>query len=151
MAKAGRKSKYETHILPNLDKIKQLASTCTESDIAKQLGVSLSSFMSWKNKYPELQNAIRDGQQSLITELKSTLFKRAFGFDYEERIETVTDKGAITTTYHKYSQPNIDAIKFILKNRDKGHWSDDPLKQDIREQELNLKVKALENQMNGFI
>lgn len=151
MAKAGRKSKYETHILPNLEKIKELASTCTESDIAKQMGVSLSSFMTWKKEHPELQKAIKEGQQSLVVELKSKLVQKALGYDYEEWTETSSDKGISKTTYHKRAHPCTDAINLLLKNYDKEHWSDDPQKQDIREKEYNLKVKALENQMNGFI
>ena len=58
-SKAGRKSKYETHIKPNLDKIKKLASSHLEKDIAKQLGVSVSTFMEMKRKHPELQEALK--------------------------------------------------------------------------------------------
>lgn len=43
MARAGRKSKYDTHIKPHLNWIEQMCQTMTEEQIAKSLGVSVST------------------------------------------------------------------------------------------------------------
>lgn len=153
--KTGRKNKYETYIKPNLDKIKKLASTCTEKDIAKQLGVSLSSFMDYKNKYSELANVLKEGRQSLIVELKSALVKKALGFFEEEIITTegLNKNGDVVSTtqkHKKYYAPDTAAAHLLLKNYDKDNWAEDWHKRKIQDEELKLKVEAMELQKNGW-
>ena len=158
MAKRGRKNKYDINIKPNLDKIKELASTCTDKDMAKQLNVSVSSFMEWKKTHKEFRDAIQEGRKSLIIELKSKLVEKAFGYKYEEKVEIIGDDGNVkTTTYTKYAHPSTEAINLLLKNYDKENWSSDPQIIDIKNKELKLKekenearIKVLDNQANGF-
>lgn len=149
--KAGRKNKYDTYIKPNLDKIKKLASTCTEKDIAKQLGVSLSSFMEYKNKHVELANVIKEGRQSLIVDLKSALVKKALGFFETDTIKTEGfnkngDIVSTTQTHKKYYAPDTGAAHLLLKNYDRDNWAEDWHKREIQDEELKLKVRAMEIQ-----
>lgn len=153
--KAGRKNKYDVYIKPNLDRIKKLAGTCTEKDIAKQLGVSLSSFMDYKNKHSELANALKEGRQSLIVDLKSALVKKALGFFEEETIitEGINKNGdpvSTTQKHNKYYAPDTAAAHLLLKNYDKDNWADDWHKRKIRDKEIELKVQAMELQKDGW-
>lgn len=148
-SKAGRKSKYETHIKPNLDKIRELASSHLEKDIAKQLGVSISTFMDMKRKHPELQEALKKGQQELILDLKSALIKKALGYEYEEKtINNGFDKNGnvveTTTIHKKIVHPDVAAIHLLLKNYDRDNWADDWHNRHIKDEEIKIKLKALE-------
>lgn len=151
--KAGRKNKYETHVKPYLANIREWASNATEKDIAKNLGVALSSFMAYKNKYPELQQAIVSGQQDLVMDLKSALIKRAKGYDYEEKTVTksgVDDKEPTIQIKQKLMPADVGAAIFLLKNLDRENWADNWHNKELKEKELALKKILAEHQINDW-
>lgn len=76
----GRKDRYETNVKPKLKEIKEWIQIMYEKDIAKRLGVSLSSFENYKKKYPDLKAAIEDGKETLIQDLKMSLKKKQKDF-----------------------------------------------------------------------
>lgn len=146
MAKAGRKSKYFTHVEPYLAEISEWAQTMTEAQIAKKLSVGYRNFCEYKSKYPQLEQAIKKGRSNLVLELKSTLIKRAKGFSYEERKTVVDNEGykqVITT--QRYALPDVASINLLLKNYDKENWSNDPQVLELRKKELELREKQIEN------
>lgn len=148
--KAGRKSKYDTHVKPYLSQIKEWAANATEKDIAKNLGIALSSFMDYKNRYPELQEALTYGQQNLIMDLKSALILSAKGYKYEEKTITKTlEDGTVMKISEKYSPVNTGAAAFLLKNLDKNNWSDNWQTIEFKKEELELKKKLAEHQINN--
>lgn len=150
-SKAGRKNKYETHIKPYLKEIEKMASTATDKDIAKNLGVSLSSFMKYKNKYSDLKKAMDNGRHSLIVDLKSALIKKALGLEVVEE-ETININGydengneKITKSVKNRHIP-IDpyAANLLLKNYDRDNWSEDWHRRKLQDEELKLKVRQFE-------
>lgn len=148
--KKGRKNKYETHVKPYLKNIKEWASNATEKDIAKNLGVALSSFMDYKNKYPELQQAIKDGQCNLIMDLQSSLIRNAKGYDYEEKTITKTlEDGSIMKITQKHFPGNTGASIFLLKNLDRENWADNWHNKELKEKELELRKMLAEHQINN--
>ena len=151
--KAGRKNKYDTHVKPHLAQIKEWASNATEKEIEKHLGISLSSFMDYKNRYPELQQAINSGQQSLIMDLKSSLVQRAKGYDYEEKTITKSsdsDKEPTIQIKHRHCPADVGAAIFLLKNLDKDNWADNWHNKELKEKELELKKMLAEHQINDW-
>jgi hypothetical protein len=75
---AGRKSKYETHVEPYLDLVKSMRiDGHTEEQIYKKLGVNHNSFNNYKNKYIELNEALKYSKEILIAKLEQTLFQQA--------------------------------------------------------------------------
>ena len=81
----GRKSKWETHVLPRLAEIKEWCNTMNEEQICEALGIAPSTFGEYKNKYPELVEALKKGRADLVAKCKSNLIKRADGYEYEEK------------------------------------------------------------------
>lgn len=82
----GRKSKYHSHVEPKLLMIEAWARDgLTQEDIAAKLGVALSSFCDYKNKFPELSDALKKGQEVADVEVENALFKRAVGYDFVEK------------------------------------------------------------------
>lgn len=146
MAKGrGRPNKYETNVKPRLDEIKKLCLTMTEKQIAEYLGVGYSSWCDYKNKYSELSDALKKGRESLVNELKSTLIKKAKGFQYSEK-KTIKEGGVIVREeeYIRSSLPDVAALNLLLKNYDADNWSNDPQMLKLREKELKLKERQIE-------
>lgn len=146
MAKRGRPNKYEVNVKPRLDEIKKLCLTMTEKQIAEYLGVGYSTWCAYKAEYSELSEAIKKGRETLVHELKSTLIRKAKGFSYSEK-KTIKEGGSIVREeiYEKASLPDVAALNLLLKNYDKENWSNDPQMIKLREKELELRERQLEN------
>lgn len=142
----GRPNKYYTNIKPRLAEIEKLALTMTEKQIARYLGVGYSSWCDYKNKYSELSNSLKKGRETLVFELKSTLIKKAKGFQYSEKKIIKEDHEIVREEeYIRSSLPDVAALNLLLKNYDKDHWSNDPQMLELRKKELELKEKQIES------
>ena len=149
--KAGRKNKYETHVKPYLNQIREWAANATEKDIAKNLGIALSTLNDYKNKHSELQQAIMAGQRDLVMDLKSALIQSTKPQEYEESTITKTlEDGSVMQVKKKYLPMNTGAAIFLLKNLDKENWADNWHNIDIKKEELELKKKLAEHQINDW-
>ena len=146
MIKRGRPSKYQKHVEPYLSEIAEMALTMTERQIATTLGVSYSAFRDYKEQYPALKKTLLQGRKELVAELKSTLISKAKGYQYKESkttyINGVEEKKEEIV---KYSHPDVAAINLLLKNYDKDNWANDPQMLKIKQEELELKKKSIEN------
>ena len=69
----GRNNKYQTHVRPFLKDIPEWYETLTEAQIARKLGVSVASFENYKNQYEELREALKNGRETLVEDLKASL------------------------------------------------------------------------------
>ena len=141
----GRPCKYETHVKPRLEEIEQLCLTMTEKQIAETMGVGQSAWCDYKNKYPELTQALKKGRGRLVSELKSTLIKKAKGFSYSEK-KIIKENGKVTReeVYEKASLPDVAALNLLLKNYDRDNWANDPQMIRIRQKEIELAEKKAE-------
>lgn len=145
----GRKGKYETHVEPRLHEVSKWICTMTEGQIASKLGINQSTFQRYKNKHPELAEALVEGIGNLKVELKETLKKKAQGYTYEEEKTTRKIEGgkviAITKeTYKRYAQPDTGAIHLLLKNIDEEWRNDDKTSVDLKKRQLDLTEKRVE-------
>lgn len=168
MAKQARKNKYEALVQPNLALISEMARTMTEKQIAESLGVSYRGIWSLaKREHPELVEAIKRGRQNLVAELRSSLIKKALGYEYTETKEIkqkvnwsdemyvmLLEAGFTedqinqaelikTETYHKHASPDVAAINLALKNYDSDNWANDPQALELKKKELALKEKVI--------
>jgi hypothetical protein len=142
----GRPNKYETHVKPRLKEIEEMCQTMTEKQIAQYLGVAYSSWNEYKTKYSELTETIKKGRFALVKELKSTLIRKAKGFHYTEK-KIIKEKGVIIREeiYEKASLPDVAALNLLLKNYDADNWSNDPQMLKLREKEIQLRERQIEN------
>lgn len=141
----GRPNKYFTHIEPRLSEIERLCLTMTEKQIAQTMGVGYTAWKEYKRNYPPLVAALKKGRYNLTNELRSTLIKKAKGFQYEEKKVTkehgVVTKEEITV---KSSLPDVAAINLLLKNYDKDNWANDPQALELRKKELELRERQMD-------
>ncbi len=149
MATRGRKSKYNDYVKPRLDDVKRWAAAgATESEICSALGVSVASFNEYKKQFPELMESLRAGRQTVILNIKAALYKKAIGFNYEEKIGRNSEKAGISTeVFQRYSPPDTTAAAMLLRNYDKTYTDKDKQTADFKAQELEIK-KALAESNN---
>lgn len=141
----ARPSKYESHVKPHLEEIEVWCLTMEDQQIAKLLKISASAWYDYKNKYPELNEAVKRGRTKLVAKLKSTLIEKAKGFHYEET-KTTVEGGVVTKKeiYEKAALPDVAAINLLLKNYDRENWANDPQALSLKREELELHKKQLE-------
>ena len=145
---AGRKNKYETHVKPYLEDIAQWYEELDEKQIAEKLGVAVSSFENYKNKYPELKEALKKGKQNLVGELKASLRKKAKGYTYEETKTSIRDENGkkvqTVEKYKRYAHPDTGAIHLLLKNLDPEWTNDDKTTIELKRKQLELTEKRID-------
>jgi hypothetical protein len=141
----ARPSKYETNVKPHLKEIEKWCLTMEDKQIAKTLGISVSTWCEYKKKYPELSEAVKRGRTNLVADLKSSLIEKAKGFRYTESKEII-ENGVVVRkeVYERAALPDVAAINLLLKNYDRQNWANDPQALDLRREELELHKKQLE-------
>ena len=138
----GARGKYEKWLTDEgLLRIKGWARDgLNDEQITDKLGISLSTFYDWQNKFPQFSEAIKDGKAPVDTEVENALLKSALGYYVtvrkpiklktkrqlagkgtieEERIEYVEEQ--------VYIQPQVVAQLFWLKNRKPAQWREKPV------------------------
>ena len=149
--KKGRRSKYETIIKPKFNKIKELVEDgATDKEIIDYLGIATSTFYEYMNKYSEFSKLMRTSREENIKKLKDTLFKKAMGFQYEEK-QVITDSNGNTkeSVFTRTALPSETAILILLKHWDKDKdglpkWSNDPATLQLKTEELKFKKETFE-------
>ena len=153
--KAGRKSKYETHVQPRL---LEIAAWCrdglTDKEICEKLGISQDSFYVYKNKYSEFSDTLKETKEIADIKVEKKKKKNANGYDYIEetvvmkkeviykdgkRVKEVTYPEVVPLTKHKEAETR--AQMFWLQNRKPDKWRN--------QAQVELKVSKLEDILNG--
>ena len=143
----GRPNKYETHVKPHFKEIKAAFDKgVDEKEIAKSIGISISAWCDYKNKYSEFAELLKRDEEKtkeILEQLDSALLKSATGFEYQEKKQYITEdengnRKKHTEIYTKYAQPNPTAI-FGALNRFDPDYKKDKAYYDLKKQELELK------------
>lgn len=89
----------------------------TDEQIAHNCDVAPSTFSEWKDRYPEISEAIKKNKAIVDYEVENALIKRALGYYYiETKTESEGDKVKITET-EKHMPADVTAIAIWLNNR----------------------------------
>ncbi len=120
----------------------------TEEQICKNLGISKATMNNYKKDHVDFLNAIKNGKEVAITEIENALYKRALGYEYEELKTYIKLENGKETKYtektKKHIAPDVAACSILLKNKDRGNWSDNPMKTDLDRELLELRKKMEE-------
>ena len=161
MAKAGAKSKYERLVKPYLTEInKKVREGVIEAEIAKALNISVATLNNYKNKYPELKEALcKDKGADVLQSLINAGIKAATGHFETDEITVISldKKGQPSkrqkTTQKRYYPPNPVLNKFYVLNygKEQGFVSD-PLEYELKKakQEFDEAVTRAENWDKDF-
>lgn len=155
MSKAGRKSSYETVILPNKERIRELiASGYSEKDVAQKIGVSYSTWKKYKSQIKDFSSLVLTAREKDIKELEKSMYLQAIGFtktvrkamklkfvEYDEHTGKKKKEEERIEYYEEemYIPPSQSAGAFLLKNWDKANYSNNPAELEQKKEELKYR------------
>lgn len=118
-------SKYKTDYTPQLIKWMTRCGL-TDKEIAAELGVTARTIYHWKQKHPEVAEAMAEPKNFIDSLVEDALLKRALGYEYTETKKRMNSEGE--TTYEEVTTkavvPEVAAQIFWLKNRLRDRWKD---------------------------
>ena len=119
----ARKGKYEYWITPEgLLKIEGWARDgLTDEQIAANIGIRAGTLYDWKNRFPDISEALKKGKEVVDRQVENALLKRALGYVYAE---ITYENGVETKRVIKEVVPDTTAQIFWLKNRKPEIWRD---------------------------
>lgn len=99
----------------------------TDEQIAHNMGCAAGTLYEWKNRYPEISEALKKGKEIVDAQVENALLKRALGYEYQEqRVEVSEEKGRKVVQTIRHVPPDTTAQIFWLKNRRPDRWRDRP-------------------------
>lgn len=153
MAKRGRPNAYTERIEPRKNEIITWAKAgATNAEIATALGVAYSTFMDHVSRNPDFSDSLRQARLSGVPDVKLALYKRAMGFEYEERKTYMKrdpdgNESKYTEITKKQALPDVGAIQTYLRNNTEDFRDRDKISYDMKEMEIDLRRMMAENQM----
>lgn len=97
----------------------------TDGQIAQNVGIGIRTLYEWKDKHPQISQALKKGKEVVDIQVENALLKRALGYDFqEERIETSAKDGTKVIQTIKHVPADVTAQIFWLKNRRPDKWRD---------------------------
>jgi len=103
----------------------------TKNELAKKLGIAPKTLSLWESKYPEIEEALRQGREITDVRVENAILKKALGFETTEIKKVVKADGAEEiTTIQKCVPPDVSAASVWLKNRCPERWRDKPQEED---------------------
>ena len=99
----------------------------TDEQLAKKMGIGTRTLYEWKEKHPQISQALKKGKEIVDIEVENALLKRALGYEYtEEKVEISEKDGKKVVQTVKHVVPDTTAQIFWLKNRRPEKWRSDP-------------------------
>lgn len=121
----------------------------TLSDIAKKVGVSEKTLITWRKKYPEIEQAIKDGKEIVDYRVESALLKVALGYmtaDVKTIISPPDKNGNRAIRVEKTERevpPNPTAIMCWLNNRKPEQWKRNRDMMHTEDKDNNIVVNII--------
>lgn len=110
----------------------------TQAQIAKNMGIALSTLKEWIKKYPAISAALKKGKELADYEMENALYKKGTGYtvtlrkpiklkevEYDNNGKKISEKEKIEyAEVEEYIPPDVTAQIFWLKNRKPETWRD---------------------------
>lgn len=141
MAKRGRKTKYSESFVEEF--LGYIREGDTEKAAAERAGVSVSSLEKWKGEYAEFSQELKRVHQEvdrmMVQEVEKSLYRRALGYQYDEKKITNDKDGLSVTMTTKEVVPDVGAIVFVLTNRAPDRWKN----KQVQESKVDISGSGL--------
>jgi hypothetical protein len=110
----------------------------TTDQVCQLMGISYSTLMRLRTRFPTLWHSVSKTKDFVDAQIEQALFRRSVGYSYKtKRTEYVIDEATGKIAEDKYGRqmvkvseqehhepPNVDAIKFWLRNRKPDQWKE---------------------------
>ena len=147
---AGRRTKYETNVKPNLFLIEHwVKDGLTDEQIAKRLKVAYSTFREYVKKYKELSAVLKKSKEIVDYEVEESLYKKCIGSYakgtkafkckekyYDEEGRQCEREVVRTVEVDTFIPPDTMAIAIWLNNRKPGSWRRNSNKEKLDEKKF---------------
>lgn len=134
----------------------------TDAQIAKNIGITPFTLCDWKNKFPQLSQALKEGKAPVDLEVENALLKRALGYQYEEIVTEIEQVPTMQVDANgnmimkevkhvrkvlKTALPDTTAQIYWLKNRRPDKWREKPTEAEDKTtmQKLDAMLAEVKN------
>lgn len=145
-------SKVDEWLKPEkLELLKCWARDFSLSDICTRMGVSYNTFITWRNKYPQIDEAIKDGKEIVDYRVENALLRVALGYtttDVKTIISPPDKDGNRKIRVEKTEKeipPNPTAIMCWLNNRKPEQWKRNRDMMQTEDRDNNIVVNIIRN------
>ena len=121
----------------------------TLSDIANKMGITIQTLKKWRDKYPDIEEAIQEGKEEVDYKVENALLKVALGYtttDVKTIISPPDKNGNRAIKVEKTEKeipPNPTAIMCWLNNRKPEQWKrnrDNVLSTDDKDNKITVNI-----------
>lgn len=93
--------------------------------------IGQKTFYTWKRKYPQIDEALREGRRPVVVEVETSAYKAAIGHWVEERdTEAYIDESGKerkrVVTHRRWVKPDTALVCYLLNNRKPEKYSNHP-------------------------
>ena len=122
-------------------------------EIATQnIGISMTAFWGWYKQSDDLRKACADGKDIANYTVEDALYRRAVGYEYEERTyELIEGEVRLSKIINKHMPPDTKAIMQWLFNRKPDTWRalQEPLEATQYTETIKNILVAMKEVANG--
>lgn len=113
-----------------LARIRELAERgLTNVEISNEMGIALRTLTSWRNKYKEIDKAVRGGKVKPDKKVEDSLYNRSLGYNWTETVtmKVPDENGKLVIAWVKettrHVPGDVTAMIYYTKNRMPDRWS----------------------------
>lgn len=120
--------------------------------VKQNIGISMTAWYGWFRESEDLRKACNDGKEVANYAVEDALYRRAIGYDYEERVyELVEGEMTLVRIYSKHLPPDVKAILSWLYNRKPEVWRSiqEPLESSQYTETIKNILVAMKEVANG--
>lgn len=147
----------------NLEKLEEWAGNgLFDKQIAHNMGIGIATLYKYKNKYPEIDEAIKRGKEVIDVEVENALYKKCLGYNvkvkkcfkvknvkYNENGRKIEENEEIVEKEEEVHIPaDTTAQIFWLKNRKAKEWRD-KISYENENNDVNVRIQNIANLLNN--
>lgn len=129
----------------------------TMEEFCGKMGISRETFRKWRNRYPEINEAMSVGKELIDYKVENALLKAALGFTTKEIKVTLGKKmlngeifEVLKETTTREVAPNVTACMAWLNNRKHDQWKRNRDKVlDLTEEDSNINITIVRGPKTG--
>lgn len=129
----------------------------TMEEFCGKMGISRETFRKWRNRYPEINEAMSVGKELIDYKVENALLKAALGFTTKEIKVTLGKKMLNGEVYEVLKEtttrevaPNVTACMAWLNNRKHDQWKRNRDKVlDLTEEDSNINITIVRGPKTG--
>lgn len=147
MRPKDKENLYEKYVAGKEGKIEERCRDGADNNaLAALLGIGVTTLKKIFTQFPEFHDRVNEAKRDADENVESALYKRAIGYDWEEKVSEVrvnedgTGTNTVVRTIRHHTPADTAACIFWLKNRRPNKWRD---KQEVMVADTNVQVNVV--------